>query len=226
MLFWCSIGLLLLGCWFYARERMPYAFMVAQVLLLAIFLRGATSAWHPIREARQHGFMLNVAAASLLTGVHDPTQLGQVYFAVDQLITASRYLKTNRLSVFASPTLSEFGTSLRNDFPVLYGPCTGALESVTPISEGNRPGLRLSGWAWDSLHQRPPSGIIVTINDAIRGVGAVGQWRPAASDRKPAVPAGYVGFVGYVPQPAPGAMVNVYAVLDGSPATACYLATR
>ena len=72
LLFWCAVGWLLLGASFYSSGRMRYGFLVAQVCLLAIFVRGAATASHSIRQARQHGFALNAAGASLLTGVYDP----------------------------------------------------------------------------------------------------------------------------------------------------------
>src|SRR5208337_3768824 len=56
--------------------------------------------------------------------------------------------------------------------------CTGALESTAPIVDPGGPGLRLTGWAWDVKHQRPPLAIVVTTNGIITGIGAVGGWRP------------------------------------------------
>ncbi len=224
LLFWCSIGLLLLGCTYFAEERKPYRYLVVQLCLLAVFAGGAVAAQAPIREARRHGFLQDAASVSLITGVYDPDALQHTFPFLDLLLWTSHYLEANQLSVFASTTPSELGRPLTDVFHESVGECSGALESVTPITEPSGPGLRLSGWAWDAKHKRPASSIVITTNGIIRGLGAVGQWRPDAAGA--ALSSGYVGFVGYVPQPAPGAMVNVYAVLDGSPATACYLATR
>ena len=226
LLFWCSIGLLLLGCTYFAEERKPYRYLVVQLCLLAVFAGGAVAAQAPIREARRHGFLQDAASASLITGVHDPDALQHTFPLLDLLLWTGRYLEANQLSVFASTTPSELGKPLTDVFHESVGECTGALESVTPIHpiEPTGPGLRLSGWAWDAKHKRPASSIVITTNGIIRGLGAVGQWRPDTAGAPTST--GYVGFVAYVPQPAPGAMVNVYAVLDGSPTTACYLATR
>jgi hypothetical protein len=165
----------------------------------------------------------NAASVSLITGVHDPDTLQKTFPFLDLLLWTSRYLEANQLSVFASTTPSELGKPLTDVFHESVGECSGALESVTPITEASGSGLRLSGWAWDEKHKRAASSIVITTNGIIRGLGAVGQWRPDTAGAPTST--GYVGFVGYVPQPAPGAMVNVYAVLSGSPATACYLAT-
>jgi hypothetical protein len=224
LLFWCSVGLLLLGCTYFAEEHKPYRFLVVQLCLLAVFAGGALAAQAPIREARRHGFLQDAASASLITGVHDRDALQQSFPFLDILLWTSRYLEANQLSVFASTTPSELGKPLTDVFHESVGECTGALESVAPITEPTGPGLRLSGWAWDTKHKRPASSIVITTNGIIRGLGAVGQWRPDATGAPTST--GYVGFVGYVPQPAAGAMVNIYAILDGSPATACYLATR
>jgi hypothetical protein len=228
LLFWCSVGLLLLGATFIApgRGRMRYGFLVAQVCLLVIFVRGAATAFHPIEEARQHRFALDAAAASLLTGVFDPVQLRKATPAVQNLPWATAYLKANHLSVFAGPVFSELGKPLEQVFPVISsGDCTGALESVTPIVEPGRPGVRVTGWAWDIKHWRPPAAIVVTRNGIITGLGAVGAWRPDIAARQPGISAGYIGYIAYLPEPSGISIVNLYAILRGSPPTACYFAT-
>ncbi len=229
LLFWCSVGLLLLGATFFARERRRYGFLVAQFCLLVIFVRGAATASQPIGKARQHGFALNAAGASLLTGVYDPAQLKQATPTVDKTPWEARYLKANRLSVFAGTVPSELGKPLEDVFPVTSsGDCTGALESVAPIVEPSGPGLRVTGWAWDVKHQRPPSAIVVTTNRIITGVGAVGGWRPDVAAMQPgiSISKSYAGYIAYLPEPEGISIVNLYAILRGSPPTACRFATK
>ncbi len=226
LLFWCSVGLLLLGATSFARGRMRYGFLVAQVCLLVIFVRGAATASRPIGEARQHGFALDAAAASLLTGVHDAAQLRKATPAVDNVPWAARYLKANHLSVFAGPVSSELGQPLEQVFPVTSSrDCAGALESIAPIVDPRGPGLRLTGWAWDVKHRRPPSAIVVTTNGIITGVGAVGGWRPDVAAMQPGISRGYAGYIAYLPEPQGISVVNLYAILHGSPRKACYFAT-
>jgi len=229
LLFWCSVGLLLLGSTFFARGRMRYGFLVAQVCLLVIFVRGAATASQPIGKARQHGFALRVAAASLLTGVHDPAQLKKSFSIVDLMLRSAVYLKANHLSVFAGSVPSELGKPLEDVFPLSSsGDCTGALESVALIVEPSGPGLRVTGWAWDVKRRRPPSAIVVTTNGIITGVGAVGGWRPDVAAMQPgmSISRGYAGYIAYLPEPGGISIVNLYAILRGSPPTACRFATK
>jgi hypothetical protein len=229
LLFWCSVGLLLLGATSFARERRRYAFLVAQVCLLVIFVRGAATASQPIGKARRHGFALNAAGASLVTGVYDPAQLKEAFPELDIMLWAARYLKANQLSVFAGAVPSELGKPLEDVFPVTpFGDCTGALESVEPIVEPSGPGLRVTGWAWDVKHQQPPSSIVITTNGIITGVGAVGGWRPDVAAMQPgiSISKSYAGYIAYLPEPEGISVVNLYAILRGSPPTACRFATK
>ena len=223
LLFWCCVGLLFLGSTFFARPRMRYSFLVAQGSVLLIFLEGAGTASYPIAEARHRAFALNVAAVSLLTGVYDVPQLDAVYLVRG----AERYLQANQLSVFSGAAPSELGKPLEYVFPVIsFGDCTGALESFVSIEGPSGRGLRVTGWVWDIKHQQPPPSVVITTDGVIRGLGAVGQWRSGVRVTGPTTASGYLGYVGYVPEPPPGSAVNVYAVLRSRRPTACYFATK
>jgi hypothetical protein len=227
LLFWCSVGLLLLGSTFFASTRRRYAFLMVQLCILAILVRGTATASRPIGEARQHGFALNAASASLVTGVYDVAQLQEAFPIVNIMIWASGYLKANRLSVFAGPVPSDLGNPLEDVFSVSpSGECAGALETVTPIIEPRGPGLRVTGWAWDVKHHRPPSAIVVTTNGIITGVGAVGGWRPDVAAMHPGVSSNYAGYTAYFQEPRGISVVTLYAVLPGSPSTVCSFAMK
>ncbi len=227
LLFWCSVGLLLLGSTFFASARRQYGFLLVQVCLLAILVMGAATSSRPIGEAREHGFVLNVVSASLLTGVYDWAQLQKASPAANLLPWEARYLRANNLSPFTGTVSSELGKPLEEVFTVSpLGECTGALESVAPIVGPSGAGLRLTGWAWDIKHQRPPSATVVTTNGIITGVGAVGGWRPDLVVTQPEVPKNYTGYIAYLPEPQGISIVNLYAVLRGSPPTACRFAMK
>ena len=55
LLFWCSLGLMLLEYAFSLRAK-QYRFLMAQICLLVVLVRGAILADHPIQEAQAHGF--------------------------------------------------------------------------------------------------------------------------------------------------------------------------
>jgi hypothetical protein len=224
LLFWCCLGLLLLGSTF-SHPRMRYSFLVTQVCLLVIFVRGAAIAQYPIGYARRLGFERNVAAAALLTNVNDPEQLKKVYPQLDRLLVMARYMKANQLSVFSGSVSSQLGKPLESVFPLAaFDACAGTVESVDVLVEGR--GLRVVGWAWDRKHNQPPSEIVVTTNGIVTGLGAVGEFHHCARSMKPLVSSSYIGYVGYLPEPPPGSIVNFYAILHDSPPTACYFATK
>jgi hypothetical protein len=227
LLFWCCLGLLLLGATF-ARPHRQFFFLVAQLCVLAIFVRGAVIARYTFNQARKRAFAQNVIAASLITGVYDPELLlAEANPQMHLLLRAADYMKVNHLSLFSSNLPSELGKPLESVFPMIsFGECAGALKSVVPINELDGPGLRVMGWAWDIKHQQIPPAIVVTTNGVISGLGAVGWWQADVRTMKPKMSRSYIGFVGYLPEPPPGSLVNVYAVLRGKPAEACYLATK
>ncbi len=226
LIFWCCLGLLLLGSAF-SRPRMRNSFLVAQLCLLAIFVRGAALAHYPFEKAQRHAFPQHATAAALLTGVYDPVPLKEVFPSVQALLGTVPYLKANHLSVFSGGDLSELGKPLESVFSTaVSGDCTGAAESIAIIDDPAGHGLRVLGWAWDLKHGQPPAGIVVTTDGVITGFGAVGQERRDLPASHPGVSSNYSGFVAYLPEPRLGSVVNYYAILDGRPRTACYFATR
>ncbi|HME33142.1 MAG TPA: hypothetical protein VKG65_10350 [Terriglobales bacterium] len=226
LLFWCCLGLLLLGSaaaiW-HIRVPLP----VMQLVLLAVMLRGAYLARYPIREARLHAFQLNAASMVLLTGVYDSEQLSYVGVKLSYLMNEVPYLQRDRLSIYSGEAYFLLGKPLSSAFRVASPTeCTGALESSATMGVGKKPpGLRITGWAWDYKHRRAPSGIIATTDGIIMGLAAVGDWRPIDQATRPSMTSNYIGFRGYLERALPSAKVEIYAIQRGSPATACLIAT-
>ena len=224
LLFWCCLGLLLLGSTF-ARPRMRYSFLVAQVCLLAIFARGAVFARNPIQQARGHGFQMNVAGTALLTRVYHQEQLEQLYRRPEYVLESVPYLREKRLSIFSGPLASQLGKPLSSLFRVVSSyKCAGAVESVTEVVSQTPPGLRIAGWAEDLSRDNPPREIVAVRNGVISGLGAVGGWRFVRSSD--ASKSGYLAFAGYVPNASLSTPLHIYAILDGSPPSACPLETN
>lgn len=222
LLFWCCVGLLWLGCAFFARPQMRYGFLVLQVCLLAIFVRGAVIAQYPVREMRRHAFAQNAIAASLLTGIYDPETLSESYPEMGLLRKVVPYMKANRLSVFSDDAGSELGKPLESIFP-LASPedCAGSFESVVRVDDPSGRGLRILGWAIDRKRRDPALTVVATTDGVITGLGAVGKWRPDVRAVEPGLTSSYIGFVAFVPESPPGAVVKLYAILHGNPPAAC-----
>jgi hypothetical protein len=227
LVFWCCLGLMLVG--FTAtikRTRVP--FLAVQVCLLVVMARGAYLAQYPIREARHYGFQLDVASMALFTGVNDSRQF---YLGVgvkpDYLLKQARYLQDNHLSIYYSDTYSQLGRPLDSVFrqasPV---ECTGSVDSITPMEGKGKRALRITGWVWDNKHEQPPAEVIATTDGVITGLAAVGDWRPEISAANPQVTSDYIGYVGYVREVNPHTAVKIYAILRGSPPSACYIANN
>ena len=224
LLFWCSLGLLLLGYVCSLREK-QYRFLAAQICLLAVLVRGAILADHPIGEARAHGFGLNLASMGLRTGVYDPELLTGIAERSDKLLLGVNYFKEHQLSLFSGWDSSWLGSPLDKVFRVASpNDCRGRLE-IAPLKDSAEPGWFVSGWAWDNQHHRPPREIVATSEGIITGLAAVGYKPFKAWVSDPEIRTSYDGFAGYVRQPRPGAVVKVYAILHDSPPSACYFDT-
>jgi hypothetical protein len=67
--------------------------------------------------------------------------------------------------------------------------------------------------------------IVTATAGFITGLGAVGDWRPMNKAAHPWMTTNYIGYTGYVQDARSSSPVEVYAILRGSPATACLIAT-
>ena len=224
LLFWCSLGLLLLEYSFSPHAK-QYCFLMAQVCLLAVLGRGAILADRPIQEARAHGFGLNVASTALRTGLYEQNLLSALAEHSDDLLLGVNYFREHQLSLFSDWDSSLLGSPLDKTLKVVSpDECTGRLEFTRPTDSAER-GLFVTGWAWDRKHHQPPREIIATTEGVIAGLGAVGYRYPVSGQTDPEISRSYAGFAGYVRQSEPGDVVKVYAILHDSPLSACYFDT-
>lgn len=191
-------------------------------------LRGAYLARYPIREARSHEFQLSAASMALLTGVHDWEQLSFVGVKLSYLMSEASYLQRDRLSIYSGDVYSQLGKPLESVFRLVSpDECTGGLESSENVGDAGKgpPALRITGWAWDYKHRRPPSRIVAATGGVITGLGAMGDWRPTDNAIHLWVTTNYIGYTGYVQQGRASGQVEIYAILRSNPATACLIAT-
>ena len=66
--------------------------------------------------------------------------------------------------------------------------------------------------------------IVAMADGMIIGLGAMGDWRPMNKALHPGMTTNYIGYTGYVQDIRPPGPVEIYAVLNGSPATVCLIA--
>jgi hypothetical protein len=85
--------------------------------------------------------------------------------------------------------------------------------------------IEISGWIWDNQHHRPAVAVVATKDGIITGWAAVGGWRPSVRAANPRLTTSYIGFAGYVREEPGSIAVKLYAVLEGTPKSACPLAT-
>jgi hypothetical protein len=222
LLFWCCLGLLWLGAAF-AVPRARY-FIVGQLCLLLIFVRAALIVGYPLRDAGERAFAQRTVTAALISGVHDPEILSKSYPDLRMVGRTVPYMKANRVSIFASSLPAELDKPLSSVFPLATtSDCVGFVKGGMATGDPGAPGLLLAGWAWDTKRHEAPESIVITTNDTISGLGAVGGWVRDARTSYSGISSNYIGFYAFVPQPPAGAAVSVYAVLRGSTPSACYL---
>jgi hypothetical protein len=226
LLFWCCLGLLLLMSESVRVRRTR--FVVAQLCMLAIIVWSSHITRNDVRGARLRGFQINVAATALFVGAYDEAQFAKAAITNPNALPAeAQFMQKNGLSAYSDNAYTQLGKSLESVYPLASpGKCTGIVESTATVAgSGQSQALRVAGWAWDHEHQRPPSAIVITEDGIIKGLGAVGEWRPTTLVDNRRIKDGYIGYAGYARGVRPDTAVKVYAILRGSPQSACFLAT-
>lgn len=223
LVFWCSLGLLVLQRLFLDRPR-GFAFQAAQICILVVMMRGALLAYGPYEEARRHGFTLEIAAASLLSGVYEKGALERTFTDLNTVLNDSGYMQQHRLSIFAGDPVP-FGKPIASAYRITSSDaCEGAVDAMAPITDLGTHGVKVSGWAWDIKRGEPPLRVVATSNGIVTGVAAVGGKRPDIRVANPLITNDYAGFAGYVRDGQPSMSTNFYAVVHGEK-EACLIAT-
>jgi hypothetical protein len=228
LVFWCCLGLLLLGAAATPQRMRNNGFVLVQLTLLVIMLVGARYAKTPFIRARVRGIKLNTAAMSLVTNVPDIGQFRWAFWQPNSLPSFVPYMRRERLSVFDDPNSWLLSRPLESAFNLApANECAGELEtSVVMRSVAAGPAaLRITGWAWDYKRREPPSAIVAATDGIITGLGAMGDYRPVNKTVRPWITSNYIGYTGYVQGARASGPVEIYAILKGRPATACLIAT-
>ncbi len=224
--FWCCLGLLVLDSLPALKPGKMRGVLVVQAALLVTMVFGACYAGTPLIRARVRGFRLNAGAMSLATDIADHDQLQWVYWKPSSLNLVNRYIREKRLSIYHEPISELLGQPLASSFSLAPPDrCSGQIESTTRMSASGSSPLRVTGWAWDNKLQQPPIAIIAATQGTITGLGAMGDFRSMRNADHPWVAADYQGYTAYVQNLGGPGSFEIFAILKGSPATACLVGT-
>ena len=227
LLFWCCLGLLLLMSESVMTKK-GVRFLVVQICFLGIIAWSSHITRNDVRGARIRGFQINVAATALFVGAQDDVQFAKAAITNPGAIPAeASFMQKHGLSAYSDNAYTQLGKPLQSLYALASSDkCTGVLESAAIVAgKDQSQALRVAGWAWDRERQRPPSAIVITVDGVITGLGAVGGWRPMTQVDNRQIKDGYVGYAGYAGMVQPDAAIEIYAILPGSPQTACYFST-
>jgi hypothetical protein len=227
LLFWCCLGLLLLISESVTANKRT-RFLIVQMCVLTIIVWSSHITRNDVRGVRLRGFQINVAATALFVGAYDEVQFAKAAITNPGAVSAeAQFMQENGLSAYADHAYTQLGKPLESVY-ALASPseCTGLVESMfTVAASGQSHAIRVAGWAWDRERRRPPSAIVITEDGIITGLGAIGEWRPVTLVDNRRIKDGYIGFAGYAQVVKPDTPVKIYAILRGSPQSACYFAT-
>ena len=226
LLFWCCLGLLLLMSESVTANKRA-RFLVVQGCILTIIIWSSHITRNDVRGARIRGFRINVAATAMFVGARDDVQFAKAFIPNPAAVSAeTQFMQKNGLSAYSDNAYTQLGKPLQSIYALASSAeCTGLVESIATVEgSGQSQALRISGWVWDREQQRPPSAIVITEDGIIAGLGVVGEWRPMTLVDNRRIKDGYLGYAGYARVVQPETPVKIYAILRGSPQSACYFA--
>lgn len=227
-MFWtCLIGVLLID------KRLPYREHPAKnaVVITGViaFIFTAILPAHLNGRARfmEIGALSRESSLALIANVCDADLIRPVFPDPSFSCEAADFLRAHRLSMFAPEFARQVGTRLRDRYRVIQDKkaCAGVYESHNAVASPDRPGSRVTGWAWDTARNRPPQRIVLTdAGGTIRGFAQFSRARPdlAASYRNAGL--ARAGWFGFVQGDAAAGPYNAYAVLADH-SSACLMET-
>ena len=193
--------------------------------LLVLMLGFATQVRLPLIDAQWRQLRLKRISLSLLTGVHDPAALADAYPDPQAVLRAAQYMKDNHLSIFAGDLYAQLGQPFDATYTVRPATdCSGYISSTQLLPADDGEGLRITGYAWDKLSNRPAREIVAVTNDRISGYGtsvSIPQDSSAARPNSDPARFGWVAYVRDIPHPG---NIQLYAVVGRDSDDACLVA--
>lgn len=218
LLLWLALGALVLKL---AAQRSTSATIALQIVILLIMSLASLRLPHPLAEARQRAVNSNAATIALITGVYDKPVLQMVYPVADVPWQGAHDMKQQGTSMFATRLAADLNQPLQSRFSVRSQPCWGGVDQVLRVPTEGRDGLRVSGWAWDSVHRRRVGRIIFVADGKIIGYAERGFIRPFIHMRLASRTANDTGWLGYVEPLVAPPSVEVYATIGWSGREVC-----
>lgn len=220
----CMIAVLLIDQRpFFARYKGKNAAVVTGVLacLLAVVLPAHLDG---IRWFEGIGGLARQASQSLIANVCDADLIKPVFPDTPLACESIDFLRAHRLAMFAPEYAREGASLLQSHYHVIRGgqACAGVYENLEVVASPTRPGMRVFGWAWDTLRNRPPERMVFTdARGVISGFATFTRSRPDLARTYPAAQFQNAGWAGYIQGlPATGPY-QAYAVLPDH--SACLL---
>jgi hypothetical protein len=171
-------------------------------ILIAAF---AAVAWSPMAHFKSitgpyagRAGQWRVAEAALSSGVAD-YEMENTLADSRQFPLPIKFLRERRLSLFSETGREQLGSRLSTYYVTSSrNECVGAVQGSQVISDLSQSGLRMSGWAWDRLTNRPVQRIIIT-DDANKIIGfGVDHFASITAERLLGMSAGLAaGWFGY-----------------------------
>ncbi len=224
LLFWCCLGVLLLGQLTSRGSRSGF-FLLSQVALLGILLFAVSKTEAVLLKVRWQGFNVNLAGVALEVGAPDNSQLAWAHSHASYARSLVPFLRDHGLSVFTDPEPYLLGQPLNAEFrQQSLEDCAGEVESTVALTSAWPRSLRINGWAWDTHDREAPRAIIVTTDGIISGLGLTGDRRP--DKRVSGQDAGdFTGFTAYVRDVSRSNTVDLYAASRKDAKAVCHIAT-
>ena len=198
---------------------------VFSAFLLLMMLGFATQVRLPLIDAQWRQLRLTRISLALLAGVHDPAVLADAYPDPQAVLRAAQYMKDNRLSIFASDLYAKLGQPFSDAYRMRPATdCSGYISSTEVLPADDGEGLRITGFAWDKLSNRPTRNLVAVTDDRIVGYGSsvsIPQDSSAATPESDPARFGWVAYVRHVP---PSSQIQLYAVVGKDSADACLVA--
>jgi hypothetical protein len=214
MVFWCCIFVVIIRQSSKALRK-PVMLVVLQAVFIYVLIAAARIAPQVADGARVHANTNSKAAAALEAGVNDSATIMYVTvppYRAQDILLMSDYLRTHHWSIFHNDRSYPLGREFKRFYHVVSPvACRGTMDSIRGIADYRWSGFRFSGWAYDASAHALASGVaLVDTSGRLVGFGRTGFQR---MDAPAWVPAGDVGFLGYVPHDLKTREARAFAIL-------------